>query len=381
MAVVGHHRRQAAVEHLDDCRRIAPRGVGTNLERVEAFLKKAGRCQKDPRLGSPEPIDRLTRIADHKDRRPIAGTGIGLKPVGEQAPLQAAGVLKLVKEQMPVAPVEAALHIGRRTRIAHQAIGAGFEIGEIDDAAGALDLPVDHHQLGATPHHAGVERQARPLTQQLTGCQDAFGQFDPASLQRRLVVTQAPRRLSRELITKRRGRLPVTGLLRTFREQTVVQCVEPVAHRGQAIGVFDHRSVDRRVIDHRVATHRQRWRGGQHRSELDRNFSQRGTAAIEHADEAPDLTSQTGIGNHRLQQVGVRFDQGATRRRGGRPQRRPVCCAIVGCGPPPLFEIDLGRAFGAGLQGVGRGIRVDIECDRPVGALIEQGHQPIACCR
>ena len=324
MAVVGHHRWQTAVEYLDDRRRIAPRGVGANLERVEAFLKKAGRCQEDPRLGAPEPIDRLTRIADHKDRGPIAGTGIGLQPVGEQAPLQAAGVLKLIEEQMPIAPVEAALDIGCRTRIAHQAIGAGFEIGEIDDTTGALDLPVDHHQFGATAHHGGVERQARPLSQQLAGCQDAFGKLDPASLQRGFVFAQAPCRLSREMITKRDGGLPVAGLLRTFRDQTVVQCVEPVAHRGQAIGVVDHRRVDRRIVDHRLALHRQGWRGGKHRSEIGRHLAQRGTAAIEHTNKTPDLASQTGIGSHRLQQVGVRFDLGATRRRSGRPQPSQV---------------------------------------------------------
>ena len=208
MTVVRHDRRQAAVEHLDNRRGIAPGGVSADLDRIEALFEQPRGRHEHPRLGAPEPIDRLTRITHHEDRGAFAGAGIGLQPVGEQPPLQAAGVLKFVEEQMPIAPVEAALHVGGSARIAHQTIGIGFEIGEVDDASGALDLPVDHHQLGAATHHAGVQRKTRPLAQQLPRRQDALGQRHPAGLQCRLVVALTGCRLAGETIAKLDGRLP-----------------------------------------------------------------------------------------------------------------------------------------------------------------------------
>ena len=85
---------------------------------------------------------------------------------------------------------------------------------------------------------------------------------------------------------------------------------------------------------------------------------------------------QTPVGGKHAKQVHVGFDATGA----GLPDRslgrRKMCRAVVGRGLAPLLAIEVGGTIGGGLQCVGRCIRVDAECDRPVGALIEQRDQP-----
>ena len=161
---LGHRRAEDRVDRAD-----APPGA---LRRVWSHAStlppspstdEARRRGEHARLGAPESVDALLRIADDEDARRLlaaratAGAGVGRQPGVQRVPLQRAGVLELVDQQMADARVEPLLHPAGELAVAQQRQRAALEIGHVGVAACALVVARTRaSSCAAEPDHAQV---------------------------------------------------------------------------------------------------------------------------------------------------------------------------------------------------------------------------------
>ena len=132
------------IQHSQHGRRVAAGVVTGQHVALQAVQHEVARRFEDPRLGAPEAVDALLRIADDEHpRRCLAagaapGPGVTRQPGVQRLPLQRAGVLELVDHHVADARVEALLQPARQAAIAQQRQRTAFEVGHVGQAAGPL---------------------------------------------------------------------------------------------------------------------------------------------------------------------------------------------------------------------------------------------------
>ena len=124
------------------------------------------RCAKNLRLGAPEAVDALLRVADqkHAGRTGRAHrSAIALQPRRQRLPLQRVGVLKLVDQQMPNARIKPLLHPAREHRVGQHEDGGALNIVHVDPAAPLLERGELGQQHAREPGHALLILPSRVL--------------------------------------------------------------------------------------------------------------------------------------------------------------------------------------------------------------------------
>ena len=150
-------------------RRVAPRVVALQQHAVQTLDDEVARRLEDLGLGAAEAIDALLRVADDEHRRrPLAtgaaaGAGIRRQPAVQRLPLQRAGVLELVDEQLAHAQVQPLLHPTGHLGVTQQGFGGTLQIGHVDKAALALEFSVAGQQHARQRQHLLVVNVRRLL--------------------------------------------------------------------------------------------------------------------------------------------------------------------------------------------------------------------------
>ena len=133
------------VDRPDHARRAAPSMVTCHQCAAQGVDDEALRGLKDARLGATEAVDALLGVADDEKARPrtaAARPGIRRQPAVQRMPLQGAGVLELVDQQVAHAGVEPFLHPARQRMVRQQRERDAFEVDHVDQAATALEAGV-----------------------------------------------------------------------------------------------------------------------------------------------------------------------------------------------------------------------------------------------
>ena len=135
---------------------------------VQAFTHEIARRREDAGLGAPEAVDALLRVADDEHRRRPLTTGAAARadvprqPGMQRVPLQRAGVLELVDQQVTDLAVQPFLHPARQVRVAEQGERTAFQVVHVDDAALALE-PVERVEQRQRQRAHLLVPQARPV--------------------------------------------------------------------------------------------------------------------------------------------------------------------------------------------------------------------------
>jgi hypothetical protein len=158
--------RQRGVEHIDDRLCVAPRDIRPQMHCCEIAPQQVTRRREQARLGAPETIDRLLRVADDEDGRPPVKCGLAIfrrtvaaEPGEQDLPLQRVGVLELVDQDVPVARVEPALQVGRMIGIGQQPVRVPLEIGEVERLLLRLEPLIAVDQQAAAAQRRLVDAQ------------------------------------------------------------------------------------------------------------------------------------------------------------------------------------------------------------------------------
>ena len=149
-------RAHGLVDQFEHRGRIAARVVAA--QQVAAKVTHKGlRGDEHLRFGAAEAIDALLGVTDDEQAgclRAAAGTGITAEPGVQRLPLQRAGVLELVDQQVARAGVEPLLHPAAQHRIGQQAQRGALDVVHVDPATLALERRELVHQQAGEPRHA-----------------------------------------------------------------------------------------------------------------------------------------------------------------------------------------------------------------------------------
>ena len=162
-------RRKHPVHRSDHGWRAAARSVLLQPGRGKIAFQILRRDLEQARLGTPEAVDRLLRVAHQEDAGPVPGRAIGRQPGLHDLPLQGVGVLKLVQQDVLVAAIQLVLHVFRILAAAQELEHAPFHIGEIQHLARFLEPLVGREQGRAAKQAVTVEAVGRLRGQTIAG--------------------------------------------------------------------------------------------------------------------------------------------------------------------------------------------------------------------
>ena len=140
---------------------------------VQPAADERPRGGKHTRLGTAEAVDALLRIADDEDRnrlptaRAAARPGIARQPAVQRMPLQRAGVLKLIDQQMAHLGIEPLLHKTSQLSIGQQGQRAALQIVHVNQAAAEFQRLEFGDQPQRQTRHAAVLQPGFVLAQGL----------------------------------------------------------------------------------------------------------------------------------------------------------------------------------------------------------------------
>ena len=144
------------VDTVDHHRRITPGVVAAQAVTAQAVHHKSLRGPEHLRFRAAEAVDALLRVTHHKDRRRLGATaraGIGAEPGMQRLPLQGAGVLELVDEQLPHPRVQPLLHPAAEHRVGQHGLCSQLHIVHVHPAPAALEAGELCHQAARQPRH------------------------------------------------------------------------------------------------------------------------------------------------------------------------------------------------------------------------------------
>ena len=127
---IGHHRRERAIHPIDHA------ALRTEIDRQREWRQRHAtnalvpRAQIQPHFGFAKAIDRLHRIAHHKQRAPVICLPTGGELL-QQFELRQRGVLEFIHQQMMDAIVQRQRQIRRRIVFAQRAQSGLRHCGEI----------------------------------------------------------------------------------------------------------------------------------------------------------------------------------------------------------------------------------------------------------
>ena len=149
-------RREAGIQRIDDCRRIASGLIGAQQRRALRRQMRAGGLEH-ARLGAAEAVNRLLGVADDEDAGLAVVVAIGIQPALHDVPLQRIGVLEFVQQDLLVTRIEPALQIGRVFFVRQQPVRLPFQIGEVEHAALGLDRLIAFQIGGPGGKQRGID--------------------------------------------------------------------------------------------------------------------------------------------------------------------------------------------------------------------------------
>ena len=195
------HRRQ-------HWRRVAPRVVAGQQHAVQAFADEVPRRGEDARFGASEAVDALLGIAhdEHRGRPLSAGAATGAditrQPRVQRVPLQRAGVLEFVDQQVSHLAVQPLLHPARQLGVAEQRQRTALEVVHVDEAALPLQALEGLEQRQREPAHLLVPGARVGLVQRQLQPGEPVAQVEQ---QRRVAQRLDQRALLREQLGAHRG--------------------------------------------------------------------------------------------------------------------------------------------------------------------------------